>query len=68
MSARYEELKGRKNIGQKYAYTDREAMLYACGIGLGAGPMDESELAVVNAGTFTPRPLRVVPPFACVAA
>src|SRR5919197_736047 len=24
MSARYEELKGLKNLGQKYAYTDRE--------------------------------------------
>src|SRR4051795_9204709 len=68
MSARYDELKGLKNLGQKYAYTDREVMLYAYGIGLGADPMDENELAYVNEGTFTPRPLKVVPTFASVAA
>src|SRR5204863_6103679 len=68
MSARYEELKGLKNLGQKYSYTDREVMLYACGIGLGADPMDENELAFVNEGTLTPRPLKVVPTFASVAA
>ncbi len=68
MSARYEELKGLKNIGQKYAFTDREVMLYAYGIGLGADPMDENELAFVNEGTLTPRPLKVVPTFASVAA
>ncbi|MGY4461332.1 acyl dehydratase [Bradyrhizobium sp. LB13.1] len=68
MSARYEELKGLKNIGQKYAYSDREVMLYAYGIGLGADPMDENELAFVNEGTLTPRPLKVVPTFASVAA
>src|ERR1700746_624443 len=68
MSARYEELKGLKNIGQKYSYTDRDVMLYAYGIGLGADPMDEKELAFVNEGTLTPRPLRVGPTFAAVAA
>ena len=68
MSARYEELKGLKNLGQKYAYSDREVMLYAYGIGLGADPMDEKELAFVNEGTLTPRPLKVVPTFASVAA
>ncbi|MCK1652144.1 MaoC family dehydratase N-terminal domain-containing protein [Bradyrhizobium sp. 149] len=68
MSARYDELKALKNLGQKYAYTDREVMLYACGIGLGADPMDENELAFVNEGTLTPRPLKVVPTFASVAA
>ena len=68
MSARYDELKGLKNLGQKYAYTDREVMLYAYGIGLGADPMDEKELAFVNEGTLTPRPLKVVPTFASVAA
>ena len=57
-----------KNLGQKYAYTDREVMLYAYGIGMGADPMDEKELAFVNEGTFTPRPLKVVPTFASVAA
>ena len=37
-----------KNLGQKYAYTDREVMLYAYGIGMGADPMKEKELAFVN--------------------
>jgi acyl dehydratase len=68
MSARYEELKGLKNLGQKYAYTDREVMLYAYGIGLGADPMDEKELAFVNEAAADPRPLKVVPTFASVAA
>jgi len=68
MSARYEELKGLKNLGQKYAYTDREVMLYAYGIGLGADPMDEKELAFVNEACATPRSLKVVPTFASVAA
>jgi len=68
MSARYEELKGLKNLGQKYAYTDREVMLYAYGIGLGADPMDEKELAFVNEACATPRALKVVPTFASVAA
>src|SRR6201988_1790620 len=64
----YEELMALKNLGQKYAYSDREVMLYAYGIGLGADPMDENELAFVNEGPLTPRPLKVVPTFASVAA
>ncbi len=43
-------------------------MLYAYGIGMGADPMDEKELAFVNEAAFTPRPLKVVPTFASVAA
>ena len=45
MSARYDELKSLKNLGQKYGYTDREVMLYAYGIGLAlrdARPMARS--------------------------
>ena len=68
MPINYEQLMALKNLGQKYAYTDREVMLYAYGIGMGADPMDENELAFVNEGTFTPRPLKVVPTFASVAA
>ena len=68
MPINYEQLMALKNLGQKYAYTDREVMLYAYGIGMGADPMDEKELAYVNEGTFTPRPLKVVPTFASVAA
>jgi acyl dehydratase len=43
-------------------------MLYAYGIGLGADPMDEKELAFVNEAVADPRPLKVVPTFASVAA
>jgi acyl dehydratase len=43
-------------------------MLYAYGIGMGADPMDEKELAFVNEGYFTPRELKVVPTYASVAA
>jgi acyl dehydratase len=68
MPINYEQLMALKNLGQKYSYGDREVMLYAYGIGLGADPMDEKELAFVNEGTLTPRPLKVVPTFASVAA
>jgi acyl dehydratase len=68
MPSRYEELKALKNLGQRYDYGDREVMLYAHGIGLGADPLDERELAFVNETAATPRPLKVVPTFASVAA
>ena len=68
MALSYDQLMALKNIGQKYSYTDREVMLYAYGIGLGADPMDEKELAFVNEACFTERPLKVVPTFASVAA
>jgi len=68
MPIKYEELMALKNLGQKYAYTDREVMLYAYGIGLGADPMDERELAFVNEAALEARPLKVVPTFASVAA
>src|SRR3954465_10982191 len=68
MPIKYDELMALKSLGQKYAYTDRDVMLYAYGIGMGADPMDEKELAFVNEGVLTPRPLKVVPTFASVAA
>src|SRR3954469_24967264 len=68
MPIKYDELMALKNLGQKYAYSDREVMLYATGIGMGADPMDERELAFVNEACFTERPLKVVPTFASVAA
>ena len=68
MPINYEQLMALKNLGQKYAYGDREVMLYAYGIGMGADPMDEKELAFVNEAAAEPRPLRVVPTFASVAA
>jgi len=61
MPIKYEELMALKNLGQKYAYSDREVMLYAYGIGMGADPMDENELAFVNEACATPRALKVVP-------
>ena len=68
MSARYDELMALKSLGQAYAYTDRDVMLYAYGIGMGADPMDEKELSFVNEAYFTARPVKVVPTFASVAA
>src|SRR5438270_12583736 len=68
MPIKYDELMALKNYGQKYAYSDREVMLYACGIGMGADPMDERELAFVNEAAATARALKVVPTFASVAA
>ncbi|WP_315765045.1 MaoC family dehydratase [Bradyrhizobium sp. SZCCHNS2005] len=68
MPINYDELMALKNIGQTYAYSDREVMLYAYGIGMGADPMDERELAFVNEACAEPRPLKVVPTFASVAA
>jgi len=68
MPIKYEELMALKNLDQRYAYGDREVMLYAYGIGMGADPMDEKELAFVNEGCAIPRPLKVVPTFASVAA
>lgn len=65
---KYEELMALKNFGQKCDYTDRDVMLYAYGIGFGADPIDEKELAFVNESTLIPRSLKVVPTFASVAA
>jgi hypothetical protein len=44
MPINYQQLMALKNLGQKYGYGDRDVMLYAYGIGLGADPMDEKEL------------------------
>lgn len=68
MPINYEQLLAMKNVGQRYSYGDREAMLYAYAIGMGSDPLDERELAFVNEATATARPLLVVPSFASVAA
>jgi acyl dehydratase len=68
MPINYDELMALKNLDQRYSYGDREVMLYAYGIGMGADPMDEKELAFVNEATVIARPLKVVPTFASVAA
>ena len=68
MPIKYDEVMALRNVGQKYSWTDREVMLYAYGIGMGADPMDEKELSFVNEGYYTPRELKVVPTYASVAA
>ena len=54
MPIKYDELMALKNLGQKHSYGDREVMLYAYGIGIGADPMDEKELLFVNEAAATP--------------
>ncbi|WP_128937237.1 MaoC/PaaZ C-terminal domain-containing protein [Bradyrhizobium zhanjiangense] len=49
-----------------YAWSDREVMLYALGIGMGSDPLNERELHFVNEAFETPKPLKVVPTFASV--
>src|SRR5580698_2268880 len=68
MPINYDELMALKNLDQRFSYGDREVMLYAYGIGIGADPMDEKELVFVNEAAAIPRPLKVVPTFASVAA
>jgi len=68
MPIQYPEILHLKREGERYAWTDREVMLYAYGIGLGGDPMDERELHFVNEAAYTARPLKVVPTFASVAA
>lgn len=68
MPINYEQFVSMKNLGQRYSYGDREAMLYAYAIGMGADPLDEKDLAFMNEATATGRPLKVVPTFASVAA
>ncbi len=68
MPIKYPEIMSLKREGDAYSWTDREVMLYAVGIGMGADPMDEKELLFVNEGSFHARPLKVVPTFASVAA
>ncbi len=58
MSSRYDELMALRSIGQAYAYSDREVMLYACGIGMGTDPLNEQELAFVNEASFAARALK----------
>jgi acyl dehydratase len=68
MPIKYPEIMAMKREGDPYSWTDREVMLYAYGIGMGADPMDERELLFVNEAAFHARPLKVVPTFASVAA
>lgn len=64
----YDRLMALKNIGQRHSYCDRDVILYALAIGMGADPTNENELAFVNEAAARPRALKVVPTFASVAA
>jgi len=63
MPIAYPEVLSLKNEGQSFSWTDRETMLYALGVGMGADPMDEKELPFVYE-----RNLKAMPTLASVVA
>jgi acyl dehydratase len=63
MPIAYPDILDLKAEGQSFTWTDRETMLYALGIGMGADPMDEIELPFVYE-----RDLKTVPTLATVVA
>lgn len=63
MPIHYESAKALVSQNEPFAYTDRETMLYALGIGLGADPMNRAELPFVYE-----QGLRAVPTQATVSA
>src|ERR1700729_2682764 len=56
-----EKLLALKAPDVKHDYTEKDAILYALGVGLGHDPTDEAELAFVYE-----KSLKVLPTFACV--
>ena len=62
MAMNYGHLMGIKREGERFRYSDREAMLYAIGIGMGEDPLDASELPYV----FEQPALKTVPSLATV--
>jgi acyl dehydratase len=62
MAINYDHLMGLKREGDRFSYTDRETMLYAIGIGMGADPLDRNELPYVFEQPF----LKTVPSMASV--
>jgi acyl dehydratase len=59
MTIVYENLLALKNPDVEHSYTDKDAMLYALGLGFGQDPMNEDELAFVYE-----RNLKALPSFA----
>jgi len=59
----YPDILDQKTAARTFTYGDKDVMLYALGVGLGADPMDEKELAFVYE-----RGLKVVPTAATVLA
>lgn len=68
MPIRYEDVMSLRNYGQRFAWSDRDVILYHIGIGMGRDPLDQSELAFVNEANEEASELKVVPTFASVAA
>ena len=62
MALNYEHLMSLKRDGERFSYGDREAMLYALGIGMGADPLNRDELPFV----FEQPALKTVPTMASV--
>jgi acyl dehydratase len=62
MALNYEHLMSLKRDGERFRYGDRESMLYAIGIGMGADPLDCDELPFV----FEQGQLKTVPSMATV--
>ena len=63
MPIAYPDVLSLKAENQPYAWTEKETMLYALGVGMGADPMDEAELRFVYE-----RDLKPVPTLASVVA
>jgi acyl dehydratase len=68
MALNYEQLMGLKRDGDRFKYSDRETMLYALGIGMGADPLDRNELPYVCENLVKQPALKTVPSMATVLA
>lgn len=66
MSIDYPAVLKLKTEAARYSWSNREVLLYALGIGMGADPLNQKELQFVNEEFATPKPLKVVPTFASV--
>ncbi|MGY4551261.1 hypothetical protein [Bradyrhizobium sp. USDA 4513] len=66
MSIDYPTVLKLKTEAVPYSWSNREVMLYALGIGMGADPLNERELQFVNEAFAKPKPLKVVRTFASV--
>jgi acyl dehydratase len=56
MPIAYPDILQLKSEGQAFSWTGRDAIIYALGVGLGADPMDERELAFVYEKDLKPVP------------
>jgi acyl dehydratase len=63
MPIHYPDILSERTAARTFSYGDKDVMLYALGIGLGADPMDENELAFVHE-----KGLKIVPTAATVLA